>query len=474
MGAVFIAALAAPQAADAATTIGAPVLAGTPQPGSACPAPSTTCTTVLESLPARAPSAGVIVRWRVHALAGAQALTLRTARPVQDGWRAVATEATPRTIAGGAIETFPARLAIAAGDALAVEAASVPAARDPLSAGPLAVFAGPFADVARAPDATLTGGLMLQADVEADADGDGFGDESQDACPAEGDRQAKPCSAALSVAAVVAPQWGVVGEVTEHRYRVADAGPGAAADIVVRVAAAGGGRVVGLQSSRGTCSADACTIDELGPGDSADVVLTLTADAPSEMRSSATVSTASTDREPADDSAGAATMFTPPSVAPAPSVLPAPACANAKFGTNDDELLEGSGFGDRLVGRGGRDLIRGLGGDDCLEGGRGGDVLGGGFGKDRLAGGFGADRLYGDSGDDKLEGGLGNDALAGGVGADQLFPGRGADQVNGGPGNDTISARDRVRDRIDCGPGRDSARVDRRDRVRNCESVSRG
>jgi hypothetical protein len=43
----------------------------------------------------------------------------------------------------------------------------------------------------------------------------------------------------------------------------------------------------------------------------------------------------------------------------------------------------------------------------------------------------------------------------------------------GGSGNDHISARDSVRDRVDCGSGRDTAVVNRSDRVRRCETVRR-
>jgi hypothetical protein len=46
--------------------------------------------------------------------------------------------------------------------------------------------------------------------------------------------------------------------------------------------------------------------------------------------------------------------------------------------------------------------------------------------------------------------------------------------VSGGSGRDTISARDRTRDRINCGSGRDRVTADRIDRVsRNCERVRR-
>ena len=47
--------------------------------------------------------------------------------------------------------------------------------------------------------------------------------------------------------------------------------------------------------------------------------------------------------------------------------------------------------------------------------------------------------------------------------------------MRGDTGDDTIFARDRARDQIDCGRGRDRVVADRNDSVsRNCERVSRG
>jgi RTX calcium-binding nonapeptide repeat (4 copies) len=111
--------------------------------------------------------------------------------------------------------------------------------------------------------------------------------------------------------------------------------------------------------------------------------------------------------------------------------------------------------GDYLLGRSGRD-----------------DILGG-EGPDHLDGGPGADDLTGDDprvphdrdDSDILDGGRGNDRLEGGPGRDRLY---------GGPDNDRISARDGERDLVDCGKGRDRAKVDSRDTVRRCETVLRG
>jgi len=67
----------------------------------------------------------------------------------------------------------------------------------------------------------------------------------------------------------------------------------------------------------------------------------------------------------------------------------------------------------------------------------------------------------------------GNAALSGGAGNDRLRGGRGRNHLSGGAGKDTVNARNRQRDRVDCGPGRDRASVDRSDRVRRCERVRR-
>jgi polysaccharide deacetylase/hemolysin type calcium-binding protein len=74
-----------------------------------------------------------------------------------------------------------------------------------------------------------------------------------------------------------------------------------------------------------------------------------------------------------------------------------------------------------------------------------------------------ADRIFGRGGDDRLVGGPGNDLLVGGPGRDTII---------GGPGADRISAADGEPDKIDCGPGRDVAVVDRLDTVAaDCEVV---
>jgi Ca2+-binding RTX toxin-like protein len=135
---------------------------------------------------------------------------------------------------------------------------------------------------------------------------------------------------------------------------------------------------------------------------------------------------------------------TPP---PGGGQTPAGPCAVRRAGTPRGDTLTGTSAGDLILGLAGNDVLRGRGGDDCLSGGPG---------RDRLLGGPGADRLDGGRGADRLDGGAGTN------------------RYDAGPGNDVVRARNGRRELVACGAGRDRARVDRRDRVRRCERVTRG
>jgi Ca2+-binding RTX toxin-like protein len=113
-------------------------------------------------------------------------------------------------------------------------------------------------------------------------------------------------------------------------------------------------------------------------------------------------------------------------------------------GTNQDESVSATAFGDRLLGGAGSDTLRGLAGDDLLDGGAGNDVLEGGAGNDTLIGGPGSDVLDGGAGDDRyrIEPGDGTDIVIDNAGANLVEFGAGitldgvaAELVNGTDGN---------------------------------------
>jgi Ca2+-binding RTX toxin-like protein len=141
--------------------------------------------------------------------------------------------------------------------------------------------------------------------------------------------------------------------------------------------------------------------------------------------------------------------------------------------TGGDDLLNGTGGNDTIFGLGGNDVLLGMGGNDLLDGGPGDDNLDGAKGKDKLKGQKGDDVLTGGDGDDTLIGGPGKDKLSGGRGNDSLIGNAGKDSLSGGPGNDKINSKDGVAELVKCGPGRDTVRADRKDRLSGCERVRR-
>jgi Ca2+-binding RTX toxin-like protein len=99
------------------------------------------------------------------------------------------------------------------------------------------------------------------------------------------------------------------------------------------------------------------------------------------------------------------------------------------FGSQGDDVLEGTAGNDVIAGYGGDDVILGYGGDD---------IVCGGPGNDDIRGGPGNDELWGDDGNDRLRGAAGDDLLHGGAGSDRLIPEFGNDHLDGGPGSDIV------------------------------------
>ena len=147
--------------------------------------------------------------------------------------------------------------------------------------------------------------------------------------------------------------------------------------------------------------------------------------------------------------------------------------------------------GDRDDGEAGeRDLVNDNVED--LTGGRAGDRLTGGIADNTIVGAGGSDLIKGAGGDDELAAGLGpggrtrrhtHDRIEGGSGRDSIVGSAGPNRLRGGPdfdfidaagGNDRISDRDGKIDRIECGRGRDRARLDGFDFIADrCERVRR-
>ena len=426
--------LGAPAAAGAATTFGAPpALLPVAGDAPAC------CSDAFLASPT-APADGVLVRWTLRRTGAA----VSVAPAVRHGAAVTSDAATTAT-------DVAVRLPIRAGDQIGLH------------------------QLGAMPDAFNGSTLLVSGVLEPDADHDDYGDESQDACPAEASLHVAPCTADVALT-MSGPAFGVVDRETPYDVTVANRGPSAAAGVTLTDVVPAGARLV-RTAGAGTCTPGAivhCTLPPIPANTAATMTIVLAGISEgTSFRHAVSVATSSTDPTPGDHSAAVDTLVTGASVAPAPLALAGPPCVNPAYGGRDDDVLLGSAFGDRLFGRQGRDLLRGREGNDCLWGGEGADVLDGDGGDDSLWGNDGRDRLFGGSDNDRLLGGAKADELLGDTGNDQLVPGTGRDRVWGGPGDDTISARDGSRDVIDCGAGLDRVTADRRDRLRGCERVSR-
>ncbi|MGH2980038.1 MAG: hypothetical protein ACRDLQ_10455 [Solirubrobacterales bacterium] len=161
-------------------------------------------------------------------------------------------------------------------------------------------------------------------------------------------------------------------------------------------------------------------------------------------------------------------------------------------GVNADRMF-GTQLHDKLCGGAGNDLIRLSGGPDVGYGGACGPLSPpvtdaaswwrsafdegapprGSDGNDKIVGGRGDDVLFGGARRDRVVGGSGSDFLSGGSGKDRLVGGPGRNRYEAGSGNDSIKSANGVREKVDCGFGRDRVTADRRDILSGCERVKR-
>ena len=185
---IALALIAAPRA-HAATTVGTTFL-DTPTTA-ACGSPCTTSTGSADPphiAPGglTVPTAGVLTAWRVEVGPASNPATvaIRVIRGVFGAGRGPS-ESLP---AAAGVYPFTARLAVQAGDRIGIDITPTIAATEVRVAGGIAGFRDiwipPLPEGNDGTGGPASGKVFLQADVEPDADGDGFGDETQDQCPA--------------------------------------------------------------------------------------------------------------------------------------------------------------------------------------------------------------------------------------------------------------------------------------------------
>jgi RTX calcium-binding nonapeptide repeat (4 copies) len=287
-----------------------------------------------------------------------------------------------------------------------------------------------LADRTSRPSARLTyrrrGRALAHPELEPDADGDTYGDETQDLCTVDASTQS-PCSTDLSPQAPT--NAARIGEETVLILR-ATPGLSGAANIMITQVAPPGVELISAEAPDGACSGWprlGCSIGSRVLRRSATAPRTLI---PSDQYALVKVRVTAVSRKP----------FVTEVASDTPDPNP---------GNNRIEWTP------RIRPRAG----------DCQNPfvtGPGADVLTGTYGGDAMSGGRGADRLDGERGNDCVSGGPGNDRLKGG-------PGR--DRIDGGRGRDVINAYDRSGDTVRCGAGIDRVVANKRDKLSGCERV---
>ena len=352
----------------AAVTIGSDLSRGTAPPSSwvPCLTGDRNCTLVQTALPGRplaSPIDGVMVRWRIKHASSSEPFRVRVVRPA--GGAAFTGAGTQEFAALSCPDvcTLNVRLPVKAGDYAGVDGSAVAVADIATVSGANLAAWSPFLSEGqtRSPDGNYGDfELLMNADIEPDADADGFGDETQDFCATKPDQEnLAPCAAPdirgkLRNGSTLTAKGNETGSPSEESFawlRCSRRGRRCA-----KTGAAG--------ASYQLASLD---IDH-----TMRVVQALES-----TTSSASVRSAATKR-----------------VAPKPG-----RCSNARSGTRRRDRMVGTSGGDTLKGRAGNDVLSGGPGDDCLTGAAGDDTLVGGPGRDLLTGGPGDDTCRGDSSD---------------------------------------------------------------------------
>ena len=370
------------------------------------------------------PGYRVVTAWSHSTGTAPGAVTFKVYRPLGSG-RFLTLAANTRNVRPDVVHEFPVRIRVQPGDRIGLSTTDVEIAYRTGHPGDLmGLFSFRIGDPPPGTVATQDGPPFvgyrtdIAARVETDADGDGFGDDSQDNCPTSAASQGACPGVALP----------------------AFSGCTALAANVIR-GTRGANTITGtLRSDRIFSDGGNDDVDSSEGGDCIDF---------------------GSGHDRGQSGSGA-------------DLLVGGSGRDRLAGNEGNDRLRGGADADRLNGGFGNDALNGDGGTDRLNGERGRDVVTGGSGRDVIFSGSSGDRVAGASGNDRITGNSGDDRIRGDSGNDTIAGSTGTDRISGGSGRDRISARDGQRDRVSCGRGTDSVVADRRDRVgRDCERVRR-
>lgn len=177
-------------------------------------------------------------------------------------------------------------------------------------------------------NASTLGDMAIAATVEPDADHDGYGDETQDACPGTAALHVAPCTVDLAVSASARPATITAGEVSTISIPVTLKDGAAATGTSATLTIPASLQLLALTSTGGACTGSVCplgTITQSSPG-----LIQLVVRGAGAGSQSVGVSLKATEpvTKPGDDSA-TATLLVNAAASPAPTPTPTPSAGGS-------------------------------------------------------------------------------------------------------------------------------------------------
>jgi Domain of unknown function DUF11 len=277
---------------------------------------------------------GVITSWTVQFenVTAEGDIELKLFEPLGGDSYKLVGEATGHALIGEHARTYPARISVAGGVRLGIRAPSSNTSvgtdfdgtvQDP---GDIRIKLGDPAigSTLTVSEFAYSSRLALSAVVEPDADQDGWGDTSQDACPADPGRHAAPCVTDLSLTLGASPatiaQGGaaVVSGVVNATLSTAS---GATATAVLPP----GLELIAGQASGGACGGTVtvtCPLGDVAPGAPANAVLAVRGIQPGAQPVAASVASSTPDADAGNDGASATIAVTAAPPPPERCVVP--------------------------------------------------------------------------------------------------------------------------------------------------------
>jgi uncharacterized repeat protein (TIGR01451 family) len=248
-----------------------------------------------------APFDGVIVRWRAKAGSTAVATKLRTLRPSGGGNYTGVGSSDPVTLDAGTT-TLASRIPVLAGDVIGLDNGNGAKLFSTPATTAAYYFTPALGAFAHMPNKQTSRELLVNADIEHDADGDGYGDETQDLCPSDETRHTS-CLSNLSISVRPEPAPLTVGRSLSFTVKVSNAGPSTAQDVGLTLNLPFSATPLQVRAGRGACAGSYTVTCNLGPidrDDSGTVVLTVRPEVVGTLVMAAATST-STDQTSTDD-----------------------------------------------------------------------------------------------------------------------------------------------------------------------------